>query len=138
MLKKKFFLIGMAVLLSASLFLIGCPTDAADGAAGAAGATSGRYAGDVSVQALTDAVAKGWVIQLDNATITGGGTLDLRGADVTVYGALSTSAGGDALYILAGPSVKLAEGASIEPGEAGDYFFGVAAHVDAAGGSPAM
>ena len=136
--KQKFFIFGMAALLGASLFLIGCPTDAADGTNGTNGAQgpiSGHYAGEVSVQALTDAVAKGWVIQLDDATITGGGTLDLRGADVTVYGKLETKADSAAVYILAGSSVKLAEGASIEPGEVGDYFFGVADHAAAKGGS---
>jgi hypothetical protein len=139
--QKKKFLLVMTTLVGVSLVLTGCPTDAETGAAGTPGPTSGHYAGNVSVQALTDAVAKGWVIQLDDATITGGGTLDLRGADVTVYGVLGTKIDTKAVYILAGSSLKLAEGATIEPGEAGDYFFVVAAHVAAAGGgtlSPTM
>jgi hypothetical protein len=134
----KKFLFGMIAVLSVSLFLIGCPTDPEDGAAGAAGAAGApgeagadgpnNFNGKPSVQAIQSAVDSGAKIQLDNVEIQGGGTLDFKTADVTVYGTLA-SAATDPLYIVAtSATLTFAEGANIAPGT-GDFFFGTAEQV---------
>jgi hypothetical protein len=94
----KKFTFGMAVLLSASLFLTGCPTEAADGSKGDDGRIGNGHIGAtvsaVGLQAMIDSyVGTGAVLYLDGVTVDGGGRVDFKSVKAHVIGFLETGAG---------------------------------------------
>jgi hypothetical protein len=111
MTNKKFYLVGMAVLLSVSLFVIGCPTEAADGGMGpqgGVGSTGTTYlSGNQTTAGINHAIASGaplvfaGVAQSDvgEVTIPAGRRVELVGVD-----AYKTFAGGT-LIVAAASSV---------------------------------
>jgi hypothetical protein len=136
MFNKKFFVV-MAVLLSVSLFLIGCPTEAEDGAAGAPGnagdpgtpGTDAAYAvpasiGAVGLQGLIDAYGSTRGLSVGITEIVGGGMVTFGAAKVEVLTSLKTDAdasgGPVALYLVGAANVTLKQGAKIVLGNAND------------------
>jgi hypothetical protein len=126
MFNKKFFVV-MAVLLSASLFLIGCPTDASDGAAGATGNEGGQGPigpdGPAAPQILGGTytapglnvhlgkLSKDVKLTVDDLTITGTGPVDFRELDVTIAGTVDVStATGPVYLVFAKAAVEVASG----------------------------
>jgi hypothetical protein len=138
--KKKFFL-GLAVLLSVSLFLTGCG-DPADGLPGQSGQNgqdglppNENFSQSVSVTALRDAIANlgaGATLRLDNVIVTGGGTVDFGPFKVRVIGALATDADGStgvAVLNLAAADVTFVDGAKVALGHADDVALLTAAQL---------
>jgi hypothetical protein len=140
MFNKKFYLVCMAVLVSVSLFVIGCPTEAEDGVPGATGndgpegpdggaGASSFPKGDYNVAAIQHAVDNGGELILSDVTITGGGVVDFKKAKVFVSGILATAITGGTFeaLLLSDADVTFAEGATFKLGDATD----VAAVTDA-------
>ncbi|MDR0637796.1 MAG: hypothetical protein LBG27_02655 [Spirochaetaceae bacterium] len=86
---KKFFL-SVAVLLSVSLFLIGCPTDPESGVAGAPGSVgTTQLSANITAASLQGIVDRGGPILISGSVEIGAGYVDLKGASITVDGALT-------------------------------------------------
>jgi hypothetical protein len=105
---KKFF-IGMAILLSVSLFVIGCPTEAEDGTTEYRNSNS--VYGSVTVeklQAAIDAYDGTGTLTLDAVTVTGSGTVYFRGKSVNLNGTLTTAgtSGNAVTLVVAGATVS--------------------------------
>jgi hypothetical protein len=138
MTNKKFLFIGMAVLLSVSLFLTGCgdPAAGAEGLPGQSGQNgengqnglppNENFSQSASVAALQDAIehlGTGATLRLDNVTVTGGGTVDFGASNVRVIGGLKTDADnstGVAILNLAEANVTFVSDAKVELGHLGD------------------
>jgi hypothetical protein len=120
MFNKKFYLVGLAVLLSVSLIFLGCPTDASDGAAGPAGTEGGQgnqgeqgepgtpepvqflqsayNVTDINgVLAVADARA---VVVVGATTITGPGVVDFGTRTVHIIGNVATAGSNTSLETL--------------------------------------
>ena len=139
MLQKKFLLV-MAALVSVSLVLTGCPTDAEAGPAGTAGSsgTDGPVliSRDISAEDLQLVIDEGRELLLVNVNITGTGVVNFKTAKAKITGKLTTADGSTAVAILAAEAdLAFAEGAVINLGEGDDVFIGTAAHAAKASGS---
>jgi hypothetical protein len=140
----KKFLTGMAVLLSASLFFIGCPTEPEDGKPGEAGGQGSdagfTIEGNKSVEYVQDKIDfyQGKTAMLDfyNVTITGGGVVDFGAVKAHIYGTLATDSvttEGAAILNLVAADVTFGTGAEIALGDAGDVALLKAEYLDYAG-----
>jgi hypothetical protein len=136
MTNKKFLFIGMAVLLSVSLFLTGCgdPADGAEGLPGQEG-QNGSNGGDAplalsgpwSVDALKGVIAlyedSDAGLLVGNLSVTGGGVVDFGSSKVHVTGSLGTdtdNSTGVAVLNLQAANVTFAEGAKVALGDTDD------------------
>jgi hypothetical protein len=122
---KKFFL-GMAVLLmSASLFLVGCgdPADGMNGAPGSHNLNGGPSVAGVQA-AIDAAVATGGTVFLDNVTVTAAAAaiIDFKTANVTVIGPLTTAGAVDLVINAAEANVTLGADAALALGESTHLF----------------
>jgi hypothetical protein len=99
---KKFF-VGMAVLLSVSLFVIGCPTDAGDqGPQGGVGAQGpGTLSGSYTAAGVNDFLSGLTKVYVGNLEITGSGTVDFGSLAVVFSGEVKTDTDGSrgAVYL---------------------------------------
>jgi hypothetical protein len=110
---KKLFFFGVAALLSVSLFMLGCPTDA-DGSAGAAG-SAGQNVGYINTTPVTDADLAPMFTQVDVITlgptvVTISGTVP-AGKRLVVSG-VAVVANGKTLVVEG--SVEVLEGAALK------------------------
>jgi hypothetical protein len=136
MFNKKFLTV-MAVLLSASLFFLGCPTDSDDGGDNN-GTPSGNdpvdpvpvviASGDTLAQARTkiQSASDGSVpLHIANgvsfAAAAGLEVIDFLDNDVTILGGLTTSGAGTVVVVAAHATVTRAEGATVTL-DTGDLF----------------
>ncbi|MDR0637448.1 MAG: hypothetical protein LBG27_00860 [Spirochaetaceae bacterium] len=110
---RKFFLIGMAALLSASLFLIGCGDSEAD--SNTVYDKSGVVYGAVTTaelqEAIDDTVAEGRALELKGVTVSDDGVVNLSTASVKISGTLTPSA--NTVVNAAAATVTFADGAVI-------------------------
>jgi hypothetical protein len=137
MTNKKFYLAGMAVLLSVSLFLIGCPTEAADGTSGRNGSDAPIASSTATVTAETLAALFDGVntVKLIPLTTTVDGVVP-EGKTLEVYGATTKVAVGQSLEVKG--SVVMKEGAGLDAsfvsGGSGSGYLKGAGTVSGAGG----
>jgi hypothetical protein len=113
---RKFFLIGMAALLSASLFLIGCdnPGTGTAGADGKAGSESvnGEWAVADLQAVIGDAAASGAKVRLVRVTLKDGGAIDFKNAAIQIVGPFTTADAGTVINA-GNATVTFAEGAKV-------------------------
>ncbi|MDR0638766.1 MAG: hypothetical protein LBG27_07700 [Spirochaetaceae bacterium] len=124
---KKFFL-GMAALVSVSLFLIGCgdPDAGTAGTPGRAGSESvnGTWAVADLQTVIDDAAAAGAKVRLVRVTLNTTGTVDFKNAAIQIVGPFTTAAGGGTVINATTATVAFAEGAGVVLTHANDVLVG--------------